>query len=882
MPVLTVPAPVTLTQGFAKSIAGISLAEVGNTVGESFTVTVADSTGILSATGAGVAGAGTKSLTITGTLAQVNADLATLSDTNATLHADTLTVNATDGYANSAAAQTVAVTTVLGKPVLAGLPAAQAAGAALTPFASLQLTDFAPADGASVVLAETNEGSFSNLGAGTYSAATGVYSVSGTPAQVAAALQGLVFTPTGGAALAYTTALTLSVTNGAGTSGATTSITGGAALPSPVLSGVPATQAPATTVTPFAALVLTDPTLTDSASVVLSTTSQGTLGNLGIGTWSAATGIYRVTGTPAQVAAALEGLTFTPTAGAAAAYSTQLTLSVSNLIGTSGLVTSIAGSLPQPKPALSGVPATQAAAAVVTPFAGLHLVDPATTDGASVVLSTTSQGTLGNLGIGTYSAATGIYSVSGTPAQVAAALEGLTFIPTAGAAEAVTTALTLSVSNLVGTSSLSTSIVGSAPPAKPALSGAPATQVTSGAIAPLAGLRIVDASAKEGASVVLSVPAQGTLSNLGTGTYSAASGVYSVVGTPAQVAAAMAGLVFTPAAGNPVVTTTTVTLSDTSGIGTSGLTTSVVAVNQALLPIPSGESPAIALWSGSGAAPSPVGGAFNEAVVTNAAGAITAPSGFQAVLLGGTKAAQLTDASQGGVVLAANQGTDTLTAEQPGDTLIGGGGSDTFVVKGGDTVQAGGGATHITATGGGNTLTLGAGSATVTSAGGDTIYAGAGPATISAGSGDTVHAGAGALTFLGGTGSTSVTDANGTLLFTAASDVAVSGGSLNASGGSLGAVTVTGGGSRSVTLGSGVEQVQFIDGQAGGTDTIAGFNPASDILVLNGYAPGTISTVVATATVANGATLLTLPDNTHITLTGATGVSSAWFATSLH
>ena len=45
------------------------------------------------------------SLTITGSLAQVNTDLATLRDTDSTAGADTITVNATDSFGNSAQKQ---------------------------------------------------------------------------------------------------------------------------------------------------------------------------------------------------------------------------------------------------------------------------------------------------------------------------------------------------------------------------------------------------------------------------------------------------------------------------------------------------------------------------------------------------------------------------------------------------------------------------------------------------------------------------------------------------------------------------------------------------------------------------------------------------------
>ena len=109
-PTLTAPASATVNQGAPTLIAGLSLAEIANVTGETFTVTLTDTNGLLSATGTGVSGAGTTSLTITGALATVNSDLATLSDTDATTPSDTITLNAVDSFGVAAAPQSIAVT----------------------------------------------------------------------------------------------------------------------------------------------------------------------------------------------------------------------------------------------------------------------------------------------------------------------------------------------------------------------------------------------------------------------------------------------------------------------------------------------------------------------------------------------------------------------------------------------------------------------------------------------------------------------------------------------------------------------------------------------------------------------------------------------------
>ena len=116
-PVLTVPGAQTVGLNHATAIAGVSLAESGSSGDETFTVTLTDTHGLLSASGPGVSGSGTTKLTITGSLEQVNADLATLSDTDPSSGSDTITLTAKDSFNNSAQQQTIAVT-ASGGPVL--------------------------------------------------------------------------------------------------------------------------------------------------------------------------------------------------------------------------------------------------------------------------------------------------------------------------------------------------------------------------------------------------------------------------------------------------------------------------------------------------------------------------------------------------------------------------------------------------------------------------------------------------------------------------------------------------------------------------------------------------------------------------------------------
>jgi YD repeat-containing protein len=114
-PAITTPFVTVLVQGQATAISGISISE-DDSANKTFTVTLADTDGLLSAStnasggGGTIIGAGTTVMRISGSLAQVNADLTTLIDTDSSANPDTITIYANDGSI-SAAPQTVSVST---------------------------------------------------------------------------------------------------------------------------------------------------------------------------------------------------------------------------------------------------------------------------------------------------------------------------------------------------------------------------------------------------------------------------------------------------------------------------------------------------------------------------------------------------------------------------------------------------------------------------------------------------------------------------------------------------------------------------------------------------------------------------------------------------
>ena len=158
-PVITAPVSAAVRAGIAGAISGVSLGESGDTSNETFTVTVGDTNGDLSASGSGVSGAGTTSLTITGSLTQVNSDLATLSDTDGAIGSDTITVDASDNLGGAAAQQQIAVTvSVAAVPVITAPASVVVAVGQTDTISGVSLAEGGSTGGESftVTLADTN------------------------------------------------------------------------------------------------------------------------------------------------------------------------------------------------------------------------------------------------------------------------------------------------------------------------------------------------------------------------------------------------------------------------------------------------------------------------------------------------------------------------------------------------------------------------------------------------------------------------------------------------------------------------------------------------------------------------------------------------------
>ena len=101
-PTITTPSDVRAPAGLATPVPLMKVSETGNTAGEVFVVILSDVNGLLSATfgGSPVIGSGTNHLTLSGSLDQVNAQLASLTITETAVGLDFITGGVGDGFGN--------------------------------------------------------------------------------------------------------------------------------------------------------------------------------------------------------------------------------------------------------------------------------------------------------------------------------------------------------------------------------------------------------------------------------------------------------------------------------------------------------------------------------------------------------------------------------------------------------------------------------------------------------------------------------------------------------------------------------------------------------------------------------------------------------------
>ena len=230
----------------------------------------------------------------------------------------------------------------------------------------------------------------------------------------------------------------------------------------------------------------------------------------------------------------------------------------------------------------------------------------------------------------------------------------------------------------------------------------------------------------------------------------------------------------------------------------------------------------------------------------------------------------LTGAAAGDQLFGSAQGNDLLAAGPGRESVLGGGGNTT--IDGGaaaDVIFAGSGPTTVNgAAPGGDTVVGSAGALTVTAQHGEAVFGGAGALDVTASTqgADSIIGGKGAINVAGrganmlvvdSTSVSNISTGNGAaLIFTSAGSSTITGGT-----GSLQAVL--GAGNTAIYQGGGASTYDVVQGAAGGTDVLRGFNPARDRIDLFGYSQSQVS--IATA---GGSSVVSLADGTKIQVIG--------------
>ena len=601
-PVTTVPGSQTVTAGTTDAISGISIADSdAASADKTFTVTVSDMTGDLSATGSGISGSGTTDLTITGSLSQVDADLSTLTYQAATgsVSSDTITIATSDGRGGSSTA-TIAVH--VNQAPVETLPGSQTvtAGTAKA-ITGISVTDSNPAaEGGTFTVSVTDfSGSLSATGTGVGGTDTSHLTITGTLAQINADLATLTYT---GVAGSTSDTITVVTTDDLGISSSSNNDTIGVTINQPLTP--PQTIGPrsATVIsreaTTIAGISVADPALGSGGLVTVTVSDNtGLLTAAASGGGDTVTGSGTrklvITGTLAEVNADLAALTYMGTwTNGAASISDTITVKTQDADGQSHKNIAVTVDAIPPTTTVPG--AETVIALQTTHITGIRVADgdamnnndtmTVTISDQSGLLSATASGA----GDTVTGAGTKRLVITGSLAEVNADLTTLTYTgASTGASATVGDTIKVDTSNGLGGSNSHTIVV-TVDQTPPMLTAPSTLTVTKGVSTPLTGTEAilasdVDTAAGTADTFTLTLtdihgllygtqPGGGTITGSGTKDL-------VITGTLAQVDAHLAALAYVGEA----VGTDVITASLSNGIGGSASAAIHVTVGAAAM-----------------------------------------------------------------------------------------------------------------------------------------------------------------------------------------------------------------------------------------------------------------------------------------------------------
>ncbi|HEV8069000.1 MAG TPA: hypothetical protein VGP76_14785 [Planctomycetaceae bacterium] len=529
---------------------------------------------------------GTSGMVVVGTLATLNAAVSGLTYTANAAYAgpDPLTLALINSSLNIAGGVVDNLTvTPAGPSITAPGSESVAAGTTLVFPGWISVTDFAATSTSDVLSLTVAHGTLTlgttngiTFTAGSNNSAS--MAVSGTLANLNAAINGLVYLPTSGYTGADSLQLSL-VDNG-------DSLSGSATVPITV-NGPPIITAPAT------ASVNVNSSLTFSGSISLTDASaSGTSDSLTIAvahgalTLATSTGLtftagsngtasFTVTGALANLNSALNGLTYQPMAG----YLGSDSLAVSATDSGDGLSASktVALTINAPTPPTISAPGSSSVAvngSLVFSSANSNAITVADTgpgSGSDSLTLTVTHGTVtlsttSGLTIGAGANGSATITVTGSVANLNAALAGLTYKPTSGysGSDVLTISLNDSVDNLSASASVALTVSTAPTITAPATATVAVTSTLTFSSANKNAVSIADGGAGGAVEPLTLTATDGTLSLASTNGITFTSGInnsasMTIKGTLANLNTALSGLTFTPAK----IGTATVVLSYT-------------------------------------------------------------------------------------------------------------------------------------------------------------------------------------------------------------------------------------------------------------------------------------------------------------------------------